>query len=79
MSMTSYRNSEEVWEENQNSDVSYRVAGLIGYEATLVNDFRVTNYLTPKQYYRRAVYYSRYYTENADPIWETARRGMLFQ
>lgn len=79
MSMTSYRNSEQIWEENQDSDVSYRVAGLLRYEASLVNDFRINNHLTPKQYYKKAVYYAKYYTENADPIYETAKRGMLFQ
>lgn len=78
MSMTSYRNSENVWEENKYNSNIFRAAGLLLYEGTMVNAYRFNNWITPKQYYKKAVYYAKYYTENADPIYETAKRGMLF-
>lgn len=71
MSMTSYRNSEEVWEENKTDVVLQDSAYFFINVSEKGGDTKIQ--------YKRAIYYSRYYTENADPIWETARRGMLFQ
>lgn len=79
MSMTSFRNSEDVWEENKSDKVLFQAAGFIRYLDSLVYDFNYSNWITPKHCYKRMVYYSKYYTENADPISEVAKRGMLFE
>ena len=72
MSMTSYRNSESPWE-------SYFFNGIFESANQIVRHNRYLNHLTAKNVYKNIVYYACYYCENADPIWETARRGILFQ
>lgn len=71
MSMTSYRNSEKVWGENKTDVVLQDSAYFFVNASEKGRDTKIR--------YKRAIYYARYYCENADPIWETARRGMLFQ
>ena len=73
MSMTSYRNSDEPFDFYVMCDGKLESA----IEITCHDNF--LNYLTARNAYKTTVYYARYYCENADPIWETARRGMLFQ
>ena len=71
MSMTSYRNSENVWDNytlGQYSDSAFWFL----CEADPHKSYSVKNT------YRNRVYYARYYCENADPIVETCRRGMVF-
>lgn len=76
MSMTSYRNSEKPFTFYVTGDGKLEPAiEIIHHDA-----FRVhPKPLLEKNIYKTTVYYARYYCENADPIWETARRGMLFQ
>ena len=73
MSMTSYRNSENPWEYYVFDDGTLEPANQIVYHNSFLS------HLTAKNVYKNIVYYARYNGENADPIWETARRGMLFQ
>lgn len=73
MSMTSYRNSENPWDFYTLGD------GKLEPALEIVRHISFINHLTARNVYKTAVYYARYYCENADPIWETARRGMLFQ
>ena len=73
MSMTSYRNSDEPFEYYVMGD------GKLEPATEIVRHDSFPNHLTARNVYKTIVYYARYYCENADPIWETARRGMLFQ
>lgn len=76
MSMTSYRNSDEPFDFYVMGDGKLEPAT----EITRHSAFRVSlKQLPEKDIYKTTVYYARYYCENADPIWETARRGVLFQ
>jgi len=73
MSMTSFRNSEEPWDNYVTGDGKLEPAtGIV-----LANSHKAINAFA-KSTYQRRVFYSRYFCENADPIWETSRRGMLF-
>ena len=73
MSMTSYRNSDEPFEYYVMGD------GKLEPATEIVRHDSFLNHLIARNVYKTTVYYARYYCENADPIWETARRGMLFQ
>ena len=73
MSMTSYRNSDEPFDFYVMGD------GKLEPAIEIVRHDNFLNHLTTRNVYKTTVYYARYYCENADPIWETARRGMLFQ
>lgn len=72
MSMTSYRNSETPWGYYVMGDGKLEPAQEITRHVNLLG------HLGTRNVYKVMVYYSRYYCENADPIWETARRGMMF-
>ena len=73
MSMTSYRNSDEPFDFYVMGD------GKLEPAIEIVRHDNFLNNLTARNVYKNIVYYAYYYCENADPIWETARRGMLFQ
>ena len=73
MSMTSYRNSDEPFDFYVMGD------GKLEPATEITRHDSSLNHLTARNVYKTTVYYARYYCENADPIWETARRGMLFQ
>lgn len=73
MSMTSYRNSENPWDFYTLGD------GKLEPAIEIVRHDKYKVKISEKSFYKTTVYYARYYCENADPIWETARRGMLFQ
>lgn len=73
MSMTSYRNSETPW------DYYTLGNGKLEPATEIVRHNNLVKHVGTRNAYKITVYYSRYYCENADPIWETARRGMLFQ